>query len=1131
MNHLNRYLCALFLCVLNFGLIAQTPQNRTVSTRVADALAQLPAETPQQYQQIMSDLVSTGEDGLLHLVANMHAPGKGNNEIADYAISGWTNFVANDANKKAIALKAYTKALRQPIDNEIKATLIRQLERIGDDSCIDVLKSLLDNKRLSAPATQALASIGTEKANSELLTVFANKSLMDAQKINIVNAIAKNQYFSAETQLIAELKKKPSLNLQDAIFRALGTIGGEKSIEPLKKVAESNHYLYKKNGVVSAYFSLLNRLNNKNPQRVKIEAEKLLEIAKKKNDNTLRFSAIRLLQAQKSTDKIDILRQVLTEDDIVLMTNVINNYPYQNEPSVVTLMENELRRTTSAEKQTALIYWFGKYQPSKSVSLISPYVNSENTMVRKAAITTLADIGDNAALAVLATLFMQNDLQSVSLAQDAMSTYKGDLSATLSTIYEQSSQAGKIAVLQLIAQRKIKSRYPMVIKELGNKDKTIRREATKTLQHVVTPNQLPELFLLLEQTASSDEIPFIQQAINNALSPLPAEKQHALITEKMNLSTRKNLYYSALANTGTQQALSDIVTAYQSGDVKNKDAAFEALTQWKSFDVVYPFLELARATGDKNEQGKIAEALLTIISKSDKTDAIKYLYLRETLAFAQNDKVQNKIIRAIGQTNMYQAMSFLSPWMKQSKTKEAAAQAIMKLALDNPQFAGKKTAELLFEVSKNLNNPDADYQREAIKKYCNDNVQEKGFESIFNGKDLAGWQGWFANPIQKEKMSKSEREIAQKKADKEAAINWNVQNGELVFSGKGDNLCTKKAYGDFEMLVDWKLYPGKEPDAGIYLRGTPQVQIWDTARVNVGAQVGSGGLYNNKMHPSKPLKVADEKVGEWNTFRVRMIGDRVSVWLNGELVTDNVILENYWDRNQSIFPIEHIELQAHGSKVAYRDIYVKEIERPEPFELSNEEKKEGFIVLFDGTNMHEWTGNTQDYILEDGLIVMHPSQRFGGNLYTKQEFDNFIFRFEFMLTPGANNGLGIRTPMEGDAAYVGMELQILDNEAPIYKNLQPYQYHGSVYGVIPAKRGFLKPTGEWNYQEVIADGDHIKVILNGETILDGNIRNAAKNGTMDKKEHPGLFNKTGHIGFLGHGSKVKFRNIRVKRIK
>ena len=190
-----------------------------------------------------------------------------------------------------------------------------------------------------------------------------------------------------------------------------------------------------------------------------------------------------------------------------------------------------------------------------------------------------------------------------------------------------------------------------------------------------------------------------------------------------------------------------------------------------------------------------------------------------------------------------------------------------------------------------------------------------------------------------------------------------------------------------------------------------------------------------------------------------------------------------------------------------------------------------YHILFDGTNMDQWVGNTVDYILENGCISLHPSIAHGGNLYTKEEFGNFIFRFEFQLTPAANNGLGIRTPMEGDAAYVGMELQILDNEAPVYSKLAPYQYHGSVYGIIPSKRGYLKPVGEWNYQEVVANGDNIKITLNGTVILDGNIRKATKDGTADKKDHSGLFNKKGHIGFLGHGSPVKFKNIRIKELK
>jgi hypothetical protein len=261
-----------------------------------------------------------------------------------------------------------------------------------------------------------------------------------------------------------------------------------------------------------------------------------------------------------------------------------------------------------------------------------------------------------------------------------------------------------------------------------------------------------------------------------------------------------------------------------------------------------------------------------------------------------------------------------------------------------------------------------------------------------------------------------------------------------------------------------------------------------------------------------------------------MIGDKVSVELNGVLVTDNVVLENYWDRKIPIFIKEQIELQAHGTYVAYRNIYIREIPGNLTSSLSEEEKQQGFEMLFDGTNLNNWIGNKTGYLVENGNMVVNPAGGSGGNLYTAKEYGDFEYRFEFQLTPGANNGLGIRTPTTGDAAYVGMELQILDNEAPVYANLKPYQYHGSVYGVIPSRRGFLKPTGEWNQQHVIAKGNRIKVMLNGQVIMDGDIQKASENGTADGNKHPGLLNKQGHIGFLGHGDVVRFRNIRVKRL-
>jgi hypothetical protein len=207
------------------------------------------------------------------------------------------------------------------------------------------------------------------------------------------------------------------------------------------------------------------------------------------------------------------------------------------------------------------------------------------------------------------------------------------------------------------------------------------------------------------------------------------------------------------------------------------------------------------------------------------------------------------------------------------------------------------------------------------------NIAPAGFKSLFNGKDLSGWKGLVSDPVTRQKLNRDSLRIKQQIADSIMREGWKVVDGELIFTGHGDNLATIKKYGDFELLVDWKIFNdgNKDGDAGIYLRGSPQVQIWDTSRRDVGAEVGSGGLYNNKVNPSKPLKVADKPLGEWNHFRIIMKGDKVTVYLNDELVTDNVVLENYWDRNLPIFPREQIELQAHGSRVGYKNIFIREL--------------------------------------------------------------------------------------------------------------------------------------------------------------------------------------------------------------
>ncbi len=536
---------------------------------------------------------------------------------------------------------------------------------------------------------------------------------------------------------------------------------------------------------------------------------------------------------------------------------------------------------------------------------------------------------------------------------------------------------------------------------------------------------------------------------------------------------------------------------------------------WVPFVQEVANLDWLYALANQNEDA--LRAFVRINGKAFSNVDQQVLRYRNALDLTQNLDTREQIYKGLAKCNSLAAMRTLYLGLKEPNVKQIALDALAALYVANPEFQGVMTKEWALENVWQISDA-------AIRDQVMKSNPGRGFYTMYNGIDLRGWKGLVENPIKRRKMTADTLAMKQVKADSIMRKGWLAQGEELHFTGHGDNLCSVKDYQDFELYIDWKIE--KDGDAGIYLRGSPQVQIWDIARTNVGAQVGSGGLYNNQMNPKNPTKVADNPVGSWNTFRIIMKGERVSVYLNGEMVVDNVILENYWDRKLPIFIKDAIELQAHGNHIVYRNIYVKELTPQAAYKPD----EIGFESMFDGSSMFAWTGNTTDYFPLNGELVVDPQRGGKGNLYTKKEYGDFHMKFEFQLTPGANNGLGIRTPLEGDAAYVGMELQILDNTSPMYTKLQPYQYHGSVYGIIPAKQGFLKPVGEWNEEEVIAEGSHMKVILNGEVITDGDIIQATKDGTPDHKEHPGLLNKSGHIGFLGHGSPLKFRNLRIKEI-
>ena len=409
-----------------------------------------------------------------------------------------------------------------------------------------------------------------------------------------------------------------------------------------------------------------------------------------------------------------------------------------------------------------------------------------------------------------------------------------------------------------------------------------------------------------------------------------------------------------------------------------------------------------------------------------------------------------------------------------------------------------------------------------------------GFTALFNGKDFTGWHGRpHFDPRELAKMSGEDRQKKIVSWREDTFAHWTIDGDEIVNDGKGPYLTTDREFGDFEFLIEYRTVA--KADSGIYLRGNPQVQIWDYTKKggkwNRAADKGSGGLFNNyKRSPGQePLVLADKPFGEWNSFRIRQVGSRTDVWMNGKLVVDHALMENYWDRSKPQFRKGVIQLQTHGGEIRWRNLFIKELS-PREANVSlarGDSKSPRWQTAFNGENFDGWQGDVDNYEIVDGAIRCKAGK--GGNLFTKDEYADFEVQFEFQLPPGGNNGLAIRYPGKGRPHIDGMcELQVLDSEHEKYAKLDARQYHGSAYGMAPATRGFLRPTGEWNFQQVKVQGSKIQVELNGNRILDADLSKVTE--FMGDYKHPGLDRKSGFFGFAGHNDPVAFRNIRIRKI-
>ncbi len=1116
--------------LLLISLASYSQDKRTIETKVADLLAQLPANDLQYTNKLMGDMLAIGEAGIKQICNQIIPAGTGDDTRARFAVESLSSFLSQKGyeTEKAMWEKICIAYANGQKDNGVKDFFMKQLQLIGSSTSVEALKVYLNDKEICGPALAAIISAGGKTAETVLAEALKNKELPCAAAV--MNALASMKSQIAVNEYIA-WASEINVNTKASAYNALAQSGSPLAYPVLSKAARDVLYRWEHTGATA---SLLNYAKNVGQNGDLKTMDKICKLVMAKcNDRPTIQNKTVALETYVSFHGINAMKELIkatgnpdkTYRNAALQASL--NIPGKE---IVEKWIKFFPKAVPAAKPE-IIFMLGIRGDELAIPLITSSLSYQNIAVRTESAAALAKISGNKAVpSLIEYLTKFTDPGDQEAAKSALMTVTAsDKIAFLKPVLKDGPPAAKKSAIELMAWNTGNEYFSEILPYTSSNDEIVKSAAYKALADLASPGDQAKLIELLSVMENPAFISDVQTALAGAAGKITdTEKRSASILKAMEGKVPKEKLIPVLAKTGGRDALAVVLKEFENGNSEMRDICFKTLTLWRDYTASSALYEIC-ASRNKTFEEPAFEGYVRQIRATSLPDDQKLLLFRKIMPFALSSERKIEILTEMGKLKTYQSLFFVASYFNDPAVSGAAAKATMYIALPSVNsktgMFGNIVREILTKAVPLLKGPESQYDKEMVNKYLAAMLPDEGFKPMFNGKDLTGWQGLVENPVARAKMTKVELERKQAEANVMVPANWSVKDGCIWFNGKGNNLCSVTEYGDFEMLVDWKI--SKAGDSGIYLRGSPQVQIWDTSRTEAGAQVGSGGLYNNQLNQSKPLKVADNPIGDWNTFRIIMIGEKVSVWLNGELVVDNVIMENYWNRKIPIFPKGAIELQAHGTDLAFRDIYVREIKSLE-YNLTPEEKTEGFVSLFNGRNLDGWVGDKVANVVEDGMIVTRAELEHGGNIYTEKEYADFVIRFDFLLTPGGNNGLGIRAPLDGDAAYAGMELQIIDNTTTVFGKLQPYQLHGSVYGVIPAKPGYLKPLGEWNSEEVIVTGTKVKVILNGTVILDGDITEARENGTMDHNDHPGLKNKTGHIGFLYHTSVVKFRNIRIK---
>ena len=1099
-----------------------------LKARVSSILERFPGDTAAGRDALCAEIFKLGPEAVAETCARLLPPGAGNDAKARFAVNGLAVRVTRPGAEaeRTLFIRAVLAALAGNPAKEVAAFLLSQVQLAGKTESVKPLAKYLTDETLAGPAAAALQTIGGPAAARTLL-----KSLDAAPRsarLTLINALGGMRSREAMKKLLV-LAESGDEGLRRAALFALANIGDPAAGPMLSKVRVAASFRDRAQAP-TLYLLFARRLAESGRTAESLDAARtVFDSYGRPEENQVASEALALIVSILQDKALpDLLRAV--DSPIRGLRGAALELATPAGSHEATARWIDKAASSKPDVRAEIIEMLGRRGDAAALPFVRESLRGRDKVVRLAAIPAAVRLGGEAVLPDIFGLVGAAGEDEMAPLKTALLGFNGRRVVPEAVrLLDSTPLPGRAVLIDVLGEKGARQEIGRVFTLAGDSEPATRAAAAGALAKLAGEADLDRLVTMLESAADADDIIRLQEAVAAAArrGPQPEQRGAALVGLLKNAAPgRKVAILRVLPKVGGERALRAAVEETGSEDAQVQAVAVYALSQWPDYRAADELLRIATATRDKKHRLLAVEGYVRLVGRANMSGGQKLALLQGVLALPMDDGDRKVALMGVASVREPESLRLLAGYLDNPVLFETAAAGLLDLASEqSPQerwLSGHEAYSVLRRLEARLADPAG---KERVGDLILERLRQGGFVPLFDGRGLDGWKGLVADPPARGKMTPPELAKAQAEADERMRAHWRAVDGVLVFDGKGESLCAAADYADFELLVDWRIE--KAGDSGIYLRGSPQVQIWDAA----ANPAGSGGLYNNQKGKSQPLEKADRPVGEWNSFRIVMIGEKVTVYLNDKLVVDNAVLENYWEREKPIYPSGQIELQAHGNPLYFKNVFIREIPRDTAVpELAGAEAGDGFTPLFNGRDLEGWTGDTKGYAAEDGKIVIRPELA-SGNLYTAREYEDFVLRFEFKLFPAANNGLGVRAPLEGNAAYAGMEIQILEDGSPAYWGLRPYQYHGSIYGVVPARRGFLRPPGEWNAEEVTVKGRRVTVSVNGATVVDADLDAASAGETIDGRDHPGLRRESGRIGFLGHGSLVEFRNIRIKELK